>query len=124
MTKRHLDEHALDAQRTAVGHVVDSNGQHALAYHDFTADEISIFRDELLAWFAANQRSMPWRKPFDPSASAEERAQRAYEVWMSEIMLHQTQVATVIPYFNRFLEKWPTIFALADASIEVRTHNR
>lgn len=58
----------------------------------------------LLAWFNANRREMPWRD--DPSA---------YKVWISEIMLQQTQVATVIPYFNRFIEQFPDVFTLAQA---------
>lgn len=65
---------------------------------------------------------MPWRKPFiDPAAcqdKAELRqalAQRAYEVFISEIMLQQTRVATVIDYWNRWMQKWPTIYELAKA---------
>lgn len=66
---------------------------------------------------------MPWRKPF-PSASSlptspcETHAflsRRAYEVWVSEIMLQQTRVSTVIPYFNAWIAKWPDIHALAGA---------
>lgn len=65
---------------------------------------------------------MPWRKPFinpkDYSDKDELRAalaQRAYEVFISEIMLQQTRVKTVIEYWNRWMEKWPTIFDLAKA---------
>ncbi|KAG5643070.1 hypothetical protein DXG03_001598 [Asterophora parasitica] len=61
---------------------------------------------------------MPWRKPYDPLLSLAERAQRAYEVWVSEIMLQQTQVATVVPYYTRWMEKFPTIHELATANIE------
>ncbi|CAO3621501.1 unnamed protein product [Cunninghamella echinulata] len=61
---------------------------------------------------------MPWRKPADPHLNKEALAQRAYEVWVSEIMLQQTQVATVIGYYNRWMEKFPTIFDLAKADIE------
>jgi A/G-specific adenine glycosylase len=60
---------------------------------------------DLLDWFDKNKRSMPWRETSDP-----------YKIWISEIMLQQTQVATVIPYYNRFLEKFPTVDTLADAS--------
>lgn len=56
----------------------------------------------LLAWFAANRREMPWRSRPDP-----------YHVWVSEIMLQQTQVAAVTPYFNRFIRRFPDIAALA-----------
>ncbi len=58
----------------------------------------------LLAWYAANKRTMPWRGHPDP-----------YAVWVSEIMLQQTQVDTVRPYFDRFLHTFPTLHALADA---------
>lgn len=62
------------------------------------------FRRRLLAWFANHQRAMPWRQSRD-----------AYRVWISEIMLQQTQVVTVIPYFERFLRSFPTVAALAQA---------
>ncbi len=58
----------------------------------------------LLAWYRANKRTMPWRGHPDP-----------YAVWVSEIMLQQTQVDTVRPYFTRFLAAFPTIDALAAA---------
>jgi A/G-specific adenine glycosylase len=72
-------------------------------------DEVNIndFQRDLLAWFSAEQRDLPWRKDRDP-----------YKVWVSEIMLQQTKVDTVIPYFNRFIEKFPTIEALATADEE------
>jgi A/G-specific adenine glycosylase len=60
------------------------------------------FQKDLISWFSREQRDLPWRKDRDP-----------YKVWVSEIMLQQTRVDTVIPYFNRFLEKFPTIDALA-----------
>lgn len=62
------------------------------------------FRRRLLAWFQAHQRDLPWRKTRDP-----------YRVWISEIMLQQTQVATVIPYFERFLAAFPDVATLARA---------
>jgi len=58
----------------------------------------------LLAWYRAHRRAMPWRDNPDP-----------YAVWLSEIMLQQTQVDTVIPYFERFLARFPTIRSLAEA---------
>lgn len=61
----------------------------------------------LLRWFAANRRPMPWRSRPTP-----------YAVWVSEIMLQQTQVATVIPYFNRFMKRFPTLRALAAADLQ------
>lgn len=62
------------------------------------------FRDQLIAWFKKEQRVLPWRENQDP-----------YRVWVSEIMLQQTRVDTVIPYFNHFLTKFPTLEALAEA---------
>ena len=58
----------------------------------------------LLAWFAANARDLPWRRTRDP-----------YPIWVSEIMLQQTQVKTVIPFWNRWLRELPTIEAAARA---------
>jgi len=65
------------------------------------------FRTALLGWFAAHKRDLPWRTTRDP-----------YLIWVSEVMLQQTQVATVIPYFHRFVEKYPHIQALAAAPLE------
>ena len=66
------------------------------------------FRIELLKWFQTEQRQLPWRDTDDP-----------YRIWVSEVMLQQTQVATVVPYFKRFIERFPTIRALADAPEDV-----
>lgn len=59
---------------------------------------------KLLAWYGRHRRELPWRN-----------SQDAYRVWISEIMLQQTQVATVVPYFERFLRAFPNIRALAQA---------
>jgi A/G-specific adenine glycosylase len=59
---------------------------------------------KLLAWFQRNARDLPWRRRRD-----------LYAIWISEIMLQQTQVATVVPYFERFLQRFPDIKALAAA---------
>jgi len=59
---------------------------------------------ELLGWYARHKRDLPWRKSLDP-----------YAVWVSEMMLQQTQVATVIPYFRRWMERFPNVSALASA---------
>ena len=61
----------------------------------------------LLNWFAANARDLPWRRMQDP-----------YAIWVSEIMLQQTQVKTVIPYWQRWMREVPTIAALAKARPE------
>jgi A/G-specific adenine glycosylase len=59
---------------------------------------------ELIGWFIENQRALPWRASYDP-----------YHVWISEIMLQQTQVETVVPYFERWIAKFPTVRKLAKA---------
>ncbi len=58
----------------------------------------------LVAWFEESHRSLPWREHYDP-----------YHVWVSEVMLQQTQVETVLPYFERFITKFPTLKSLARA---------
>ncbi|MCS7014391.1 MAG: A/G-specific adenine glycosylase [Chloroherpetonaceae bacterium] len=58
----------------------------------------------LIDWFQRSKRDLPWRRTKNP-----------YHIWVSEVMLQQTQVATVIPYYHRFLERFPTIQALAEA---------
>ena len=63
-------------------------------------------QEKLLEWFRWNKRDLPWR-----GASP-------YAVWVSEIMLQQTQVVTVVPYFNRFIERFPTVESLASAPID------
>ena len=63
-----------------------------------------LWTQNLATWFATAKRPMPWRDTRDP-----------YRIWLSEIMLQQTQVATVIPYYERFLLKFPTVSELAAA---------
>lgn len=65
------------------------------------------FRRGLIAWYRRNARPLPWRTTADP-----------YRIWISEIMLQQTTVAAVIPYFNRFLARFPTLAELARANEE------
>ena len=72
-----------------------------------TLASIPDLRDRLGAWYRAHARVLPWRSEPTP-----------YRVWMSEIMLQQTRVDTVIPYFERFQETFPTVGELAAASEE------
>lgn len=65
--------------------------------------------EKLLAWYGAHARALPWRSP--PGAAAPD----PYRVWLSEVMLQQTTVAAVIPYFERFTQAWPDVTALAAA---------
>jgi len=69
----------------------------------------------LLAWYDRHRRDLPWRSP--PGRRAD-----PYLVWLSEIMLQQTTVATVIPYFDRFVARWPNIRALAAAALDEVLH--
>ncbi|KAH9849610.1 DNA glycosylase [Lenzites betulinus] len=91
---------------------------HASAIHVLSSPGPS--RDALWKWYddVRDTRGMPWRKPYQHTWDAEAKAQRAYEVWVSEIMLQQTQVATVIPYYNRWIERFPTIRDLAASDID------
>jgi len=70
-----------------------------------SATERSALRAALLKWFKRAARDLPWRRTRDP-----------YAIWVSEVMLQQTRVDTVLRYYDRFLEKFPTTHALADAS--------
>lgn len=98
--------------------VVNSISGHSVSMHVISA--VEPMRIALLEWYdrVRDARKMPWRKKFDPSLDIEGRGQRAYEVWISEIMLQQTQVATVIPYYNKWMAKFPTIKDLAASDIE------
>ncbi|MBV9464150.1 MAG: A/G-specific adenine glycosylase, partial [Verrucomicrobiae bacterium] len=69
-----------------------------------SSSELSEFRADLLEWFARQKRDLPWRRTRDP-----------YAIWISEIMLQQTRVAAVIPYYERFVARFPAFGALAAA---------
>ncbi|HEU5310422.1 MAG TPA: A/G-specific adenine glycosylase [Candidatus Eisenbacteria bacterium] len=64
----------------------------------------TALRRAILRWYLRNRRDLPWRRTRDP-----------YAIWVSEIMLQQTRVETVIPFYERFLERFPTVHSLADA---------
>jgi A/G-specific adenine glycosylase len=70
----------------------------------------------LLTWYDRNARDLPWRMP--PGAALPDDPAWPYRVWLSEVMLQQTTVAAVKPYFAKFLSLWPTVEALAAASDE------
>ena len=77
-----------------------------------TQERVSVerrdaLREQLLSWYALHKRDLPWRRSEDP-----------YAVWVSESMLQQTRVETVIPYFRRFIECFPTVDALAGAHVD------
>jgi A/G-specific adenine glycosylase len=70
-------------------------------FPDFLQSDITSC---LLSWYQVNARSLPWRRTHDP-----------YAIWISEVMLQQTRVETVIPYYRKFLKQFPTVAALAAA---------
>lgn len=75
-----------------------------------TTTDLAALRGALLAWFAQAARALPWRAatPRDP-----------YRVWVSEVLLQQTQVARGLPYYQRFVERFPGVTALAEADLAV-----
>ena len=73
----------------------------------WSEEKIASFQEKLLAWYDKEKRDLPWRHSNNP-----------YHIWVSEIMLQQTRVDTVIPYYHRFLETFPTIESLANAQEE------
>jgi A/G-specific adenine glycosylase len=74
-------------------------------------DALAELREALLAWYRANRRDLPWR-------AGEGEAADPYRVWLSEVMLQQTRVETVLRYYERWLERFPTLAALADAPLD------
>ena len=67
---------------------------------------LSLLRRRLLNWYRRNRRDLPWRRSRDP-----------YAIWISETMLQQTQVKTVLPYYARFVAAFPTLQTLASAPL-------
>ncbi len=72
-----------------------------------SAKQARRFRRALLRWFRRGKRDLPWRRTRDP-----------YRIWVAEVMLQQTRVAAVVPYYRRFLKRFPTVGALARARTE------
>ena len=69
--------------------------------------DVATVREALLAWFDTHKRELPWRRSADP-----------YAVWISEVMLQQTRVDVVIPYYRRWMERFPNLGALASADLD------
>lgn len=80
--------------------------------------------ETLAAWFSVRQRDLPWRRPFSAAGGLSAGLSEAgrgprrdpYRVWIAEIMLQQTQVATVVPYFERWMDRFPDVASLAAAA--------
>ncbi|GJP47028.1 hypothetical protein CLOM_g6260 [Closterium sp. NIES-68] len=111
--------------------------------YGFSDEEVVAARSALLEWYDANRRDLPWRAPAGSEVGGEgdeavgggrgeaeegaegeegqeaaEGERRAYGVWVSEVMLQQTRVSTVAPYFHRWMARWPSLPRLAAASLE------
>ena len=72
-----------------------------------TPKQIEQFQNRLVEWYRRHQRRLPWRETGDP-----------YRIWISEVMLQQTQVQTVLPYYQKFLSHFPDVNQLADADLQ------
>jgi len=84
-----------------------------MAYETRETKKLSPVASALLAWYDANARDLPWR--IGPAERKAGRTPDPYRVWLSEIMLQQTTVATVLPRYEAFLERWPDVAAMAAA---------
>ena len=80
--------------------------KNSISTFDLDKKTLPRLRQKLLKWYDQNQRDLPWRRTTDP-----------YKIWISEVMLQQTQVDTVIPYYKRFLKRFPNLKTLADADL-------
>ncbi|CAN5886367.1 A/G-specific adenine glycosylase [soil metagenome] len=78
----------------------------ATTYHHLADDDVVVMRAALLAWYDASARDLPWRGSGDP-----------YAVWISEVMAQQTRIETVVPYYERWIRRFPDVARLADADI-------
>ncbi|KAM9831383.1 adenine DNA glycosylase [Neosynchiropus ocellatus] len=102
--------------KTSVKSEQSSSPLPSSTYHSFpTAAAVAQLRAGLLSWYDSEKRELPWRTL---ALTEEDVDTRTYAVWVSEIMLQQTQVATVIDYYNRWMKRWPTVPDLAAATLE------
>ena len=74
---------------------------------------IARLRKQLLSWYGANARDLPWRQTREP-----------YAIWLSEVMLQQTRVVAVIPYYEKFLTQFPTVESAAEAQYRIAATSR
>lgn len=102
--------HAKTAPQSGAGRAAARSapdGRSSAATRVAAGPALQAFRRRLLGWFRRAKRDLPWRQTHDP-----------YRIWLSEVMLQQTRVATVLPYYARFLRRWPTLRDLARARPE------
>lgn len=76
------------------------------------------FHRELLTWYDGHYRELPWRRPPRSFDQIHDVDAFAYRVWVSEVMLQQTQVVKVVDYFKQWMERWPKVEDLAKADLE------
>jgi A/G-specific adenine glycosylase len=69
--------------------------------------KMTLFSNQLIKWYRSNHRQLPWRETIDP-----------YKIWISEVIMQQTRVAQGLPYYERFIRKFPTVKKMADASVD------
>ncbi|XP_070688277.1 uncharacterized protein mutyh [Pempheris klunzingeri] len=96
--------------------VKEEETTNAYSYHSFhDPADVVLLRSQLLSWYDKEKRELPWRTLAETESDLNIRT---YAVWVSEIMLQQTQVATVIDYYNKWMKRWPTVQHLAAATLE------
>lgn len=78
---------------------------HKSQHNFFSTQSLHSFHQDLLSWYSRHKRDLPFRRTRDP-----------YRIWLSEIMLQQTTISAVIPYYKRFLQRFPTLKSVAQAS--------
>lgn len=93
------------------------------SYHPPTSTDLSTFSTLLLDWYKQNARSLPWRvPPLSSSCNASKSdlppAGSPYAIWVSEIMSQQTRISVVIPYYQRWMKRFPTVEHLANSDLE------
>ncbi|KAL7828997.1 hypothetical protein SRHO_G00326310 [Serrasalmus rhombeus] len=99
-----------------VPQVKEEESAELASYHFFSdATELRLFRSHLLSWYDQSKRELPWRTL---AVTEKDVNIRTYGVWVSEVMLQQTQVATVVEYYNKWMKRWPSVQKLAEASLE------
>lgn len=88
--------------------------------HSFSDTEVGELRAKLLAWYSSSARTLPWRSATQAGHPSylQDGDRRGYSTLVSEVMLQQTQVATVADYYTRWMARWPTVQDLAQASLE------
>uniref|UniRef100_A0A8C9XVH0 Adenine DNA glycosylase n=1 Tax=Sander lucioperca TaxID=283035 RepID=A0A8C9XVH0_SANLU len=101
---------------TAVKDEETTNASSPSTYHTFhDPADVVLLRSQLLNWYDKEKRELPWRTL---AVTESDLNIRTYAVWVSEIMLQQTQVATVINYYIKWMKRWPTVQDLAAATLE------